>query len=166
MNITINLGERESSIVTLEQLGHNEYVPFDVQITNSHIMDLNNLIGRKVFRNNLLYINSETLHDIMKNEEGKGQHNYHGLSPEDVYMALSSIKDPQYVFVAKYNRYAIISVELSHLKLPLMLVIEAKAKLIKHLYAEINKIVTIYPKDQIDKYIEKLGKGLLLYKKP
>ena len=163
---TINLGEKEESIKALEILKDEGGPNRDIQITNSHIMDLNTLTKRKLFRNNLLYIDSQTLHDIMQPVGGSDSHNYHGLSPDDVYMALTSIKDPQYVFIAKYhNRYATISVKLSHFALPLMLVIETRAKLIGNKTSSINKIVTIYPKDHIDSYIEKLSQREILYKK-
>ena len=165
MNIIINLGEKESSITTLEQLGHNEYVPFDVQITNSHITDLNKLVGRKLFKNSLLYISFQTLHDLMQPVGGKKQHNYHGLTPEDVYIALTSIKDPQCVFVVKEERYALLSIELSHFDLPLMMVIETDSNLIENKTASISKVVTIYPRGDIDKYLEKIDQRLLLYMK-
>ena len=164
---TINLGEREESIKALEILKGDEGANRDIQITNSHIMELNQLVKRKIFRNSLLYIDSQTLYDIMQpTGESDSSHNYHELNPEDVYMALTSIKDPQYVFIAKYhNRHATISVELSHFKLPLMIVIETKAKIISNWEVVANKVVTIYPKDHIDAYIEKLDQRLLLYKK-
>ena len=163
---TINLAKREESIKALEILKDDDGANRDVQITNSHITDLNELVKRKIFKNSLLYIDSQTLYDIMQPIGGSDSHNYHGLTSEDVYMALTSIKDPRYVFIAKYNnRYATISVEVSHLKYPLMVVIETKAKLVNHVYANTNKIVTIYPKDHVDAYIEKLDKRLLLYKK-
>ena len=165
MNITINLGEKESSITTLEQLGSNEYVPFDVQITNSHITNLNVLTKKKIIKNNSLYINSQTLYDIMQTEDGEGEHNYHGLTADDIYMALTSIKDPKYIFITKFGRFAIVSIELSHFKYPLMLVLETDAALVSNKKASICKIVTIYPKDHIDAYIERLDNRLLLYEK-
>ena len=164
---TINLGEREESVKALEILKEDNKTSRDIQITNSHITVINELTGKNLFRNNLLYINSKTLYEIMKDDEGKGQHNYHGLTPEDVYMALSSIKDPKYVFIAKLdNRYATISVELSHFDLPLMMVIQTNASLMTNIDTLINKVVTIYPKDHVDAYIEKLEKRMLLYEKP
>ena len=165
MNIIINLGEKESSITTLEQLGNNKYVPFDVQVTNSHIKDLNQLVKRKIFKNNLLYISSQTIYELMQPAGGKGEHNYHGLTAEDIYIALTSIKDPKCVFITKQERYATISIELSHFDLPLMLVIETEANLIENKTSSVNKVVTIYPKENVDSYIEKLSKRELLYKK-
>ena len=95
----------------------------------------------------------------------KGRHNSHGLTVDDVYMALQSIRDPRYVYIAKEGRYAIISSKLSHFNLPLLIVIEVGAGILGDVDANINKIITIYPKDDIDGLIEKLDKKYLLYKK-
>jgi len=162
---SINLGEREKSIKALEILKNEERANRDIQITNSHITDLNELVKRKIFKNNLLYISSQTIHDLMQPAGGKRQHNYHDLTAEDIYISLSSIKDPECIFITKQERYALISIELSHFDLPLMLVLETNAKLVSDIYKEINKVVTIYPKDHVDSYIEKLDERLLLYKK-
>ena len=162
---TINLAKREESIKALEILKDDDGANRDVQITNSHITDLNELVKRKIFKNNLLYISSQTIHELMQPTGGKGQHNYHDLTAEDIYISLSSIKDPKCVFITKQERYALISIELSHFELPLMLVVETDANIIGNWEIRANKVVTIYPKDHVDAYIEKLDKRLLLYKK-
>ena len=161
----INLGNKTFALLVLEQLKENDYVPFDVEITNSHITELNELTGKKLFSKASLFVNSNTIHELMQPIGGKGQHNYHGLTPEDIYMALSSIKDPKYVFIVKNKRYAIISIELSHYKNPLMIVVETGAGTLLNDKANINKVVTIYPKNYVDEYIAKLDKRKLLYKK-
>ena len=161
----INLGNKEFALLVLEQLKENDYVPFDVEITNSHIKELNELTGKKLFNKSSLYINSKTLCDIMQPEGKSDNHNFHGLTPEDVYVSLASIKDPKCIFITKFERYAIVSIELSHFNYPLMMVVEKDAGLQNDTEARINKIITIYPKDHIDEYIAKVDERLLLYKK-
>ena len=94
---------------------------------------------------------------------GRGNHNYHGLTEEDVFMALSSLKKPKYVLISRDNRYSFISIELSHFDLPLMVIIETNAALIGNINANINKVVTIYPKDEVEKIIAGLKEGYLIY---
>ena len=165
MNVIINLAEKESAIAQLELFRDNDYASFDVQIDNSHIKELNELIGKKLFSKTSLYVNSTTLYELMKPIGGKGQHNYHELTPEDIYMSLLSIKNPKCVFIDKRERYAIISIELSHFNCPMMLIIEKDASLKLNSKAKINKVVTIYPKAQMDEYIAKVDERKLLYKK-
>ena len=162
---TINISNKEFALSILGQLRDKDYVAFDVEITNSHIKELNELIGRNLFTKSSLYISSTTLHELMKPVGGKGQHNYHELTPDDIYMSLASIKNPKYVFESKYGRYAIISIELSHFDCPLMMIVEKDAPLKTDNKAKINKIITIYPKTQIDEYIAKVDERKLLYKK-
>ena len=164
-NIILNVSNKESSIELLERLSDKDYVPFDVEITNSHIIELNELTGRKLFSKSSLYINSKTLYDIMQPAGKSKSHNFHGLTPEDVFMSLASIKDPKYVFVTKFERYAIVSIELSHFDYPLMMVVEKGAGLQNDTEARVNKIITIYQKDQLDEYIEKVDERLLIYRK-
>ena len=162
---SINLGEKTETIKALEALSEDDKTVRDIHIVNSHILDINNLVGKKIFKKDALYISSKTIFDIMQPMGGKDQHNYHELTPEDVFMALSSIKDPKCVFITGDNRYALISIELSHFDLPLMLVIETEASLIEKWDASINKVVTIYPRSSVDKYIEKIDERKLLYLK-
>ena len=163
MEEKINIANKETTIEYLERIRTHDYVPFDIQITNCHIKDINELVGRNIFTKSSLYVSSKTLHDIMQPIGGSDNHNYHGLTPEDVYMTLESIKDPKSVFIVRYGRYAIVSVELSHLDLPLMMIVETHAGLQLNSEANINKIVTIYPKSDIDDYIAKMDKRVLLY---
>ena len=162
----INLAEREKSIKYIETFKKPNNSIRDVKISNSHIANLNHMIGRKIFKKNSLYISSATIHDLLQPLGGKNQHNYHALTPADIFMVLLSIKDPKYVFVANTKRYAFISVETISVGHPLMIIVETGASLLRNLNAKINKVVTIYPKSDVDKYIEKLEDGLLIYEKP
>ena len=165
MNKYINIGSKDKTLEYLKIMKENEYVPFDLKITNAHIMELNGLIGRRIFKKDSLYINSFTLWEIMQ-DVGVGQkHNHHGLTEEDVYLALSSLKDPRYFYISKMSRYAVITTELSHFNLPLMIIIDTKATANGTLKSTVNKIVTIYPKDNVDNLVKNLDEKCLLYVK-
>ena len=86
MNVILNVGNYESSIEVLKRIKENEYVPFDIRITNTHLVNLNKLVGKTLFRKDSLYISSKTLWEIMQTKIGYGSHNYHALLPEDIVM--------------------------------------------------------------------------------
>ena len=166
MDKTINVGNKKNAIKILNQFKDNNYVEFDIRITNTHITRVNDLIpGASIFQKDDVYIDSHTLWEIMQDLGGKGQHNYHGLTPDDVFMALTSLKEPEYLFVAKDSRFAVITSRSCHFGIQLMIVIEIGAATKKDAEANINKIVTIYPKDGIDRLIRKIDKKNLLYSK-
>ena len=97
---------------------------------------------------------------------GKGSHNYHGLTPEDIYNALKELHKPKAVIRVEEYRYAIISVELSSFNEPLMIVIQTGAELRGKINANINKVVTMYPKSDSDEYILKSNQQDVLFPKP
>ena len=165
MNKIINIGNKESAIKVINQIKEKDYVPFDLKITNSHIMSLNEKIGFVVFRKDSLYINSHSLWELMQPTGGKGRHNYHELSAEDVFIALVSIKDPYAILESEDNKYRILSIEESHFNEVLLTIVQIEANLIQDSSARINKIVTIYPKDKVENYL-KNNEKCLLYKKP
>ena len=45
-NVILNISNEESSIELLKQLRDKDYVPFDVEITNSHITEYIGLISQ------------------------------------------------------------------------------------------------------------------------
>ena len=105
----INLGKRELAIKAITEIKQNNYVPFDVEIRNSHITELNKIIGKKVFKTNSLYVGSQTLWEIMQEIGGKGKHHHHGLSSIDVYNALSTIRFSKEINISYDNRYLIVT---------------------------------------------------------
>ena len=165
MNQKINLAQKAKTIALLNKVKGMKNSTFDIKISNSHIIELNKKIGKKIFKKEALYVSSTTICDLMEPVGGKNRHNYHGLTAEDIYLSLASIKDPQYVFFVKGKRYAIISVELSSFEYPMMMVVETDSGIVNDKDANINKIITMYPKSYIDDYIAKLDKRELLYKK-
>ena len=151
MNRIINLANKSLSLNIINKIKNKDYVPFDLKITNIHIMSLNEKIGFVVFRKDSLYINSHSLWELMQPIGNKKGHNYHELNQEDVYMALSSIEDPFIVINEGNNRYSIASILTSHFGVSLLVVVEIDAPLISNKKAKINKIVAIYPKRNIEK---------------
>jgi hypothetical protein len=67
--------------------------------------------------------------------------------------------------VAKSKRYAIITTKPSHFGIPLLIVLEFGVGTKEHINAKANKIITIYPKDNIDKIIQKMNRNDILYRK-
>ena len=99
----------------------------------------------------------------MQETGNAGTHNYHGLTPSDIFCVLNSIDEPYCIFEVKNERYAIVPTYISSFYEPLMVVIEKEAELINRKNANVNKIVTIYPKSKIDKYLSKIDNKAILY---
>ena len=122
-----------------------DYVPFDVRIINSHIVRLNKIIGKTVFRKDTVYISSNTLWEIMQPLGGRGKHNFHNLKPEDIYNALSSMKKSTKVEASYDGRYLIITTSVVENNIPLAIVVDPKADLNGKKGVNVTKIITIYP---------------------
>ena len=101
----------------------------------------------------------------MQPQPGEGKHHHHGLTESDVLEGLKSISDPHLIISTDQNRYLIVSLFISSFGFPLMIVIEIHSSLVTDLNANINKIVTLYPKDDIAGLIKKTASSNLLYKK-
>ena len=142
----INLGNKAEALEFLEDFKNKKYVPFYVRITNSNILVLNTIIGNKVFKKDEVYVRSSTLHDIMQQPGGKGEHNYHGLTPNDVYNALSRIHLSKNVEPTEDNKYIVITdVKVSD-EVSLIVIIKAKGYIFKLDRKKVVIIITIYPK--------------------
>ena len=164
MNKIINIRNKKS-IDAIKIFKDKIFVPVDIKFENVHLRELNTLIGSELFSKNDLYINSKTLWELMQPLGNTGSHNYHELTPEDIYYALNDIVHPECVIKTKNERYAIIPTYISSFNEPLMVVIELQAELMNRQNARINKIVTIYPKSDLDKYLEGMDEKDILYKK-
>ena len=142
----INIGNQESAITVLTEIKENDYVPFDVRITNSHITNLNSVLGKKVFRKDALYVGSDTLWEIMQPTGSKGKHHHtHGLSPEEVFGALSTIKDSKDITISYDNRFVIVTLETISDGANIVVIVSPNCPLINNADANIIKIITIYP---------------------
>ena len=164
MNKIINI-KTKKSIDEIEEFKDRIFAQCDVKFTNVHLKKLNKITNVELFAKNDLYINSKSLYDLMQPIGKADSHNYHELKPVDILNALNQITDPIAVFKVKYGRYAVVPVYNSSFEEPLMVVIETNAPLLNKLNAKINKVVTIYPKSNFDKYLEGISEKDLLYKK-
>ena len=161
----INMGNQTSAKETIKDFRDNKFIPFDVEITNSHVMNLNKLVGRKIVRSSKLFIDSYTLWEIMQSDLKQDNHHHHGLTVSDVFEAIYAIRNPGLLYVAKSKRFAIITTKSSHFGIPLLVVLEFGIGTKANANAKTNKIITIYPKDNIDKLIQRLNQKDILYRK-
>ena len=164
MNKTINI-KTNKAIKEIREFKDKLFAPVDIRFFNVHLKKLNKIINFELFSKNDLYINSKSLWELMQPIGSAGEHNYHELTPEDIVNALNNLLDPQCVIKVKKERYAIIPTYISSFEEPLMVIIELNSGLILNKNANINKIVTIYPKSNLGEYINKLEEKEILYKK-
>ena len=162
---SINIKNHSQSLKVLEKFKNKNYGGIDIKIENLYLKKLNDLTRKKIFNKNDAYISAETLWSIMQEEPGEDIHHHHGLKENDILNGLRSITDPHLIIQAEFNRYLIVSLFISSFGLPLMIVVEINAVLRKDSKANVNKIVTIYPKDDIQGLMAKTPKSQLLYKK-
>ena len=148
MNRYLNLANKDVCIALLEEIRDNDYVPFYLRITNSHIKDLNLVIGRNVFRKDAVYVNSQSLWEIMQPVGGKGSHHYHGLTPKQIYNALTHIRYSQNVIVSYDQKYVIITdIDVSD-KASLVVVVKPDGYLVKEDQRDVVIVISVYPKDK------------------
>ena len=145
----LNLGNKESAIVTLEEIKNKKVNNYDIRIQNSHITKLNKVIGRRVFKKDALYISSDTLWEIMclGGEMGK-HHHHHGLTPKNIYDALSTMKNSTEVVVSYDGRFIIVTLAKINDVTNLVVIVSPNEPLKGDIFANVTKIITIYPKDK------------------
>ena len=105
----LNLGNEKLTIDSLTELRKRKLNNYDIRITNSHISKLNTILKKKVFKKETLYISSEALWEIMQPVGDKGKHNYHGLTPQNIFDALVTMKQSTEIEVSYDNRYLIVT---------------------------------------------------------
>ena len=164
MNKVINI-KNKKAIKEIRQLGDKLLSNSDIKFENVHLKKINKLLPHELFSKNDLYINSVTIWELMQPLGKSGSHNYHGLLAEDIYFAINTMETPYCVFKIKYDRYAVVPVYISSYKNPIMIVVEIGAGLVTNKNANINKIVTMYPKSDIDNLLNNLNEKDILYKK-
>ena len=164
MNKTINIKDPKS-INYIAEFKNKKYAPTDIKITNVHLKRLNKIVGFELFKKNDLYIDSMTLYEIMQPLGNKGTHNYHNLTPEDIFYALGGLDNPKIVYKDRSDRFAIVPIYISSVKELLIVIIEVGARLKNDMNANINKIVTIYPKSKIKEMIDKMDEADILFRK-
>ena len=161
----VNIQNKKEAVQLLQLFKEKKYVLVDVKFENVHLREINKLLEKDIFSKNDLYINTISLWELMQPLGEKGGHNYHNLSPEDIVDALSSITEPYCVLKTEISQYAILSTSISHFGEPLMVIIEVGAGLDKNINANINKLVTMFPKRDIDKTLKHKDEKDILYLK-
>ena len=150
MQCAINLGNKKTAIMILESFSSKK-VNVDIKITNTHIKELNKILNRNIFKKDSLFINSETLWEIMQPIGNRGKHNFHGLSPEKVYEALSTMRFSKDIIVSYDDRYLILTLATVFKDVNIAVIVTPKGNLKNVHQKEINRIITIYPYSKIKK---------------
>lgn len=144
MQKCINLGNKKDSLLALHTIA-SKRINIEVKIINTHITEINKILGRKVFKRDALYINSESLWEIMQPVGGKGRHHYHGLSPENVFETLATIRFSKNVTVSYDDRYLILTLATIFDEINIAVVVTPKGYSMDSKIKNINRIITIYP---------------------
>ena len=162
----INIKNRNDAEQELIRLQKKKYPALDIRFENTHLLDLNTLIQKSIFVKNDLFANAEMLWEIMQPVGTKGSHNSHGLTPKEILEVLNSLIDPYYIYKSETpNRYVIVSLIIRESGDPLIIVIEVGSGIIDKIDANINKMITMYPKAKINNIVLNLSKSDILYKK-
>ena len=144
MQRIINLGNKRDALSALNSIADKKQ-KIEVKIINTHIFEINKVLGRKVFKKDALFISAESLWEIMQPIGGKGRHHYHGLSPENVFETLSTIRFSKDVTVSYDDRYLILTLATIFDEINIAVVVTPKGHSINIKNKEINRIITIYP---------------------
>jgi len=164
MRRTINIGNKKQACKDLERFKNKRYESLEIEFTNVHLLKLNKVLGFKLFSKDNLYVHSSTLWDIMQPVGSTYKHHSHGLEPELIVESIRSLPNAFFIFESYSNRYTVLV--LSSDKYPcIAVVIELNAGLKNNRNANINKIVTIFPKDNLQKKILHIPKDKIIYKK-
>lgn len=164
MKRVINIGNKKQACEQLKQFKNKHYESVDIEFTNVHLLKLNRLIGYKFFNKNSLYVRSSTLWEVMQPVGQSGKHHYHGLKPEEIISALESLLNTFFIYETYPNRYAVLVSGISEYQ-HMSVVIELNAGLSNNRNANINKLVTIFPKSNLDKKIAHIDTEKIVYKK-
>ena len=145
MQKNINLGDKGSAIDILRNLKENKYESLEIRVRNSHIKDLNNVLGRKIFKNDVVYANAIMFWEIMQPVGGKGKHHYHNLSPENVYEALSTMRYSNNVTISYDNRYVIVTLATIAGGISIAAIVTPDGHTKQLNKKNVIKIITMYP---------------------
>lgn len=145
MQKIINLGNKKASLELLKHLSKNKYEAIEIRIKNTHIKELNKLIGKNVFKNDMVYADASMFWEIMQPLGGRGKHNFHNLSPENVYDALSTIRNSTQVTLSYDNRYVIVTLATLECSVNIIAVVTPTGTLRTNVSKKITKIITLYP---------------------
>ena len=156
----INIKNKKEALKALAHFQMKEQSGVEIKLTNVHLCKINDLVGDNIFSKNDLYVMGETLYEIMQPVgEGHGRHHYHGLSPNLVLEALNNAKTPYGIYGAGGQRFVIVTISVNESNENIVLIVELRASLKSNRDANINKLVSIYPRRKIDQTINK-NKGI------
>ena len=141
----INLGNEKSAIESLKLLKENKYENLEVRLYNTHITELNVLLGKKIFKNDVVYANAGMLWEVMQPLGGRGKHNYHNLSPENVYEALSTMRNSTNVTLSYDNRYVIVTLATTIGDASIAVIVTPTGSIQQERNKNVAKVITIYP---------------------
>ncbi len=159
----INIKDKETAIKELAKYKDKKYLSV-VRFVNVNLKQINEVVGFTLFHKNDLFVEAETLYDLMHQKGNRGvKHNYHGLSAEQIIKSLNRIKMLFCILKEDIDRYAISLIAESDSSLPMLIVIQINASLENDLNAKINKLVTIFPKDRIKTFIKGFSTSNILY---
>ena len=141
----INLGNEKSALEILQGIKVRGKAWHDIRITNSHITELNKIIGSKVFKKDAVYISYQTLWEIMQPVGGKNKHNHHGLTPQNVFDALNTMHLSTDISISYDNRYIVVTLATVFDGIKIAVIVSPSSALENDLEANVTKIITIYP---------------------
>ena len=164
MNKRINIGNKEKAIIDIGQFSLKNYRSTDIEFFNVHIKELNKTLQMNIFDKNSLYIRSSTLWELMQEEGNKGKHNFHGLTPNQIYDVLKGLLAPYCVYYSRNSRIVITTFVENTRNEKIQLVLELHAPLENNRNANINKIVSIYPKKNLENKLLNLKQEEIIFK--
>ena len=165
MNKRINIGDKEKAIDDIRQFGQKSYQAVDIEFFNVHLKELNDVCGKKIFDKNNLYVRSSTLWELMQPEGKAGKHHFHGIDAEVIYESIKGILEPYCIYDSYDSRFVIATLCKNQRDENYILVIEKHASLSNDRDANINKLITLYPKKNIENIISNLTTDKIWYLK-
>ena len=161
----INLGNKKEAIKAFKAFKANDYVPFDIELVNSHLKNINDNLEVNFFRKSSLFITSKTLWECMQPLGAKGKHNFHGLSPEEIYDSLHDLQNTKCIASVYESRFVVVTSVIASCGDPIIAIVEIGSPLTLNRNANINKVVTLYPKKKLDNYLNKIPQKKIVTKK-
>ena len=140
----------------MSKFKNKDYSPTDVELFNIHMKKLNDALGFTLFRKNSLYLTSKLLWEAMQPVGDSGTHNFHGLEVEEIYNALISISKSTKIYKTHDERYLIVTSVVTKCGDPIIAVVKTGSSLADIRNANINKLVTIYPKRNLEQYLKRI----------
>lgn len=160
----INLGNKKEAIKAFKTFKTNNYVPFDIELVNSHLKNINNSLNANVFKKSSLFVTSKTLWECSQPLGAKGKHNFHGLSPEEIYNSLHDLQNTRCIAIVNESRFVVVTSIIANCGDPIIAVVEVGSSLALNRNANINKLVTLYPKKKLNNYLNKIPKNKIIKK--